>query len=101
MVTQVSGEVEVVEENRVLRAFKAVDLVVERRMVTLEWVASPVNGNFFFLVLFKISSQVYISVPIFLFWFKFQICMQTQFYVRYCKLNPWTPHHMYLPRHLL
>ena len=49
MVTQVSGEVEVVEENRVLRAFKAVDLVVERRMVTLEWVASPVNGKFSFL----------------------------------------------------
>ena len=49
MVTQVSGEVEVVEDNRVLRAFKAVDLVVERRMVTLEWVASPVNGkNFIF-----------------------------------------------------
>ena len=45
MVTQVSGEVEVVEDNRVLRAFKAVDLVVERRMVTLEWVASPVNGK--------------------------------------------------------
>ena len=52
MVTQVSGEVEVVEENRVLRAFKAVDLVVERRMVTLEWVASPVNGKFSFLVHF-------------------------------------------------
>ena len=48
MVTQVSGEVEVVEDNRVLRAFKAVDLVVERRMVTLEWVASPVNGNKFY-----------------------------------------------------
>ena len=47
MVTQVSGEVEVVEDNRVLRAFKAVDLVVERRMVTLEWVASPVNGKIY------------------------------------------------------
>ena len=56
MVTQVSGEVEVVEENRVLRAFKAVDLVVERRMVTLEWVASPVNGKFCFLFYSKISS---------------------------------------------
>ena len=60
MVTQVSGEVEVVEENRVLRAFKAVDLVVERRMVTLEWVASPVNGKFCFLFYSKISSQIYI-----------------------------------------
>ena len=56
MVTQVSGEVEVVEENRVLRAFKAVDLVVERRMVTLEWVASPVNGKFCFLLYSKFSS---------------------------------------------
>jgi cleavage and polyadenylation specificity factor subunit 3 len=31
MVSQLSGEVEVVEENRVLRAFKAVDIVVDRR----------------------------------------------------------------------
>ena len=62
MVTQVSGEVEVVEENRVLRAFKAVDLVVERRMVTLEWVASPVNGKFCFLLyvfkIFQLSSYL-------------------------------------------
>ena len=28
MVAQVSGEVEVVEENRVLRAFQAVDIVI-------------------------------------------------------------------------
>ena len=62
MVTQVSGEVEVVEENRVLRAFKAVDLVVERRMVTLEWVASPVNGKFCFLFYSKFSSQVYTCI---------------------------------------
>lgn len=30
MVAQVSGEVEVVEENRVLRAFQAVDIVIGR-----------------------------------------------------------------------
>ena len=46
MVAQVSGEVELVEENRVLRAFRAVDIVVERKMVTLEWVASPVNDMY-------------------------------------------------------
>lgn len=46
MVAQVSGEVEVVEDNRVLRAFGAVDLVIERKMVTLEWVASPVNDMY-------------------------------------------------------
>ena len=74
MVTQVSGEVEVVEENRVLRAFKAVDLVVERRMVTLEWVASPVNGKFCFLFYSKFSCHMYLY-----FWFNFRYVCRRSF----------------------
>ena len=34
------------EENRVLRAFGAVDLVVDKKMVVLEWVASPINDMY-------------------------------------------------------
>jgi len=63
MVTQVSGEVEVVEENRVLRAFKAVDLVVERRMVTLEWVASPVNDMYADAVLCAVLQAESMDTP--------------------------------------
>ena len=49
MVSQLSGEVEVVQESgdkKVIRAFGAIDIVLERRMVTLEWVASPVNDMY-------------------------------------------------------
>lgn len=76
MVTQVSGEVEVVEENRVLRAFKAVDLVVERRMVTLEWVASPVNGKFSFLVHFLKFQAKFSFIYIFGFYFRY-VCRRS------------------------
>ena len=81
MVTQVAGEVEVVRENEVLRAFKAVDLVVERRMVTLEWVASPVNDMYADAVLcavlqaesmdppaMKVSNWPKVRNPILYFW---------------------------------
>ena len=50
MVSQLGGSVEVLEEaaaaKKVIRAFGAVDVVYERRMVTLEWVASPVNDMY-------------------------------------------------------
>merc|ERR1711994_1038963 len=51
MVTQVSGEVE------------AVDLVVERRMVTLEWVASPVNDMYADAVLCAILQAESMDTP--------------------------------------
>jgi len=41
--------VEVVEstkEKRTIRAFGAVDIVSERKLITLEWIASPVNDMF-------------------------------------------------------
>ena len=52
MVSQLGGgggSVEVLEDHpakKVIRAFGAVDVVYERRMVTLEWVASPVNDMY-------------------------------------------------------
>ena len=62
-ITQVSGEVEVVEDNRVLRAFKAVDIVVDRRMVTLEWVASPVNDMYADAVLCAVLQAESMDTP--------------------------------------
>lgn len=45
-----AGEVEVVEgegdKKRVIRAFGAIDVIYEPRMVTLEWIASPCNDMF-------------------------------------------------------
>ena len=46
MVSQISGDVHTVESNaekKIIRAFEAIDIVAEKRMVTLEWVASPIN----------------------------------------------------------
>lgn len=63
MVAQVSGEVEVVEEGRVLRAFKAVDIVIDRRMVTLEWVASPVNDMYADAVLCAVIQSEAMETP--------------------------------------
>ena len=34
------------DSRKVLRAFDAIDVVYDRRMVTLEWVASPVNDMY-------------------------------------------------------
>ena len=34
------------EPRKVLRAFSAIDIIYDRRMVTLEWVASPVNDMY-------------------------------------------------------
>ena len=63
MVAQVSGEVEVVEEGKVLRAFKAIDIVVDRRMVTLEWVASPVNDMYADAVLCAVLQAESMDAP--------------------------------------
>ena len=47
---QQTGQLEAVEGDpggkQVLRAFGAVDLVLEPRLVTLEWIASPCNDMF-------------------------------------------------------
>ena len=46
LISQISGDVHTVEDNaekKIIRAFEAIDIVAEKRMVTLEWVASPIN----------------------------------------------------------
>ena len=48
-----AGEVETVEgegvggdKKQIIRAFGAIDIIYEPRMVTLEWIASPCNDMF-------------------------------------------------------
>ena len=47
---QTAGEVETVaaesEHKRIIRAFGCVDIILETRLVTLEWIASPCNDMF-------------------------------------------------------
>lgn len=49
LLSQLSGDIETVETGKdksVIRAFGAIDVIHEKRNVTLEWVASPVNDMY-------------------------------------------------------
>jgi cleavage and polyadenylation specificity factor subunit 3 len=66
MVSQISGDVHTVEssaEKKIIRAFEAVDIVVEKRMVTLEWVASPINDMYADAVLAAVLQADSIDTP--------------------------------------
>jgi len=45
LLTQVSGNVEVLEEKK-LRVFQNVELTLDNKIVTLEWIANPVNDMY-------------------------------------------------------
>ncbi|KAG8277735.1 cleavage and polyadenylation specificity factor 73-like [Homalodisca vitripennis] len=45
LLTQLTGTVEALEDKK-LRAFQAIDITLDNKMVTLEWVATPVNDMF-------------------------------------------------------
>lgn len=67
MVQQLAGEVETVEaektEKKIIRAFGAIDIVYEARMVTLEWIASPCNDMFADAVLSAILQAESVETP--------------------------------------
>ncbi|XP_066245733.1 cleavage and polyadenylation specificity factor 73 [Euwallacea similis] len=46
MLAQVCGLMETLEGDRKMRAFNSVDITIEPKMVTLEWVANPVNDMY-------------------------------------------------------
>ena len=48
---------------KIIRAFEAVDIVVEKRMVTLEWVASPINDMYADAVLSAVLQADSIDTP--------------------------------------
>jgi len=67
MVQQLAGETETVEEDKnkikIIRAFGAIDIVYEPRMVTLEWIASPCNDMFADAVLSAILQAESVETP--------------------------------------
>ncbi|KAF5272409.1 hypothetical protein FQA39_LY07877 [Lamprigera yunnana] len=46
LITQIAGLLETIEGDRKMRAFNAVDITIENKIVTLEWVANPVNDMY-------------------------------------------------------
>jgi len=66
MVSQISGDIHTVEsgaEKKIIRAFDSIDVVVEKRMVTLEWVASPINDMYADAVLSAVLQADSIDTP--------------------------------------
>ncbi len=55
--------VETDEEKKVIRAFGSVDIVCEKRMVTLEWIASPINDMYADAVLSAVLQAETIETP--------------------------------------
>ena len=48
---------------KIIRAFDSIDIVVEKRMVTLEWVASPINDMYADAVLSAVLQADSIDTP--------------------------------------
>lgn len=66
LVSQLSGDIELVEtdlDKKIIRAFGAIDIVHEKRMVTLEWIASPVNDMYADAVLSAVLQAESIEKP--------------------------------------
>ncbi len=51
------------EDKTVIRAYGSVDVVCEKRMVTLEWIASPVNDLYADAILCVILQAEGVDVP--------------------------------------
>ncbi len=51
------------EDKKVIRAFGSVDIVCEKRMVTLEWIASPINDMYADAVLAAVLQAEAIEAP--------------------------------------
>ena len=66
MVSQLSSDVKLIEsgaDKNIIRAFGGVDIVHEKRNVTLEWVASPVNDMYADAVLLAVLQAESIDKP--------------------------------------
>lgn len=71
LVQQLAGELETVEgekldKKQIFRAFGAIDIIYEPRMVTLEWIASPCNDMFADAVLSAVLQAESMECPSYL-----------------------------------
>ncbi|KAK9878570.1 hypothetical protein WA026_022640 [Henosepilachna vigintioctopunctata] len=62
-ITQVAGLLETVEEKK-LRAFNAVDILIDGKVVTLEWIANPVNDMYADAIVAAILQADLLDAPI-------------------------------------
>ncbi|KAL3285800.1 hypothetical protein HHI36_000323 [Cryptolaemus montrouzieri] len=62
-ISQVAGLLETLEEKK-LRAFNAVDILIEGKIVTLEWVANPINDMYADAIVAAILQADLLDTPI-------------------------------------
>jgi len=68
LLLQLAGELETVEgeetkKKQIFRAFKAIDIILEPKMITLEWIASPCNDMFADAVLSAVLQAECMEAP--------------------------------------
>jgi cleavage and polyadenylation specificity factor subunit 3 len=64
LITQVAGLLEPVEGDKKTRAFNAIDITIDSKIVTLEWVANPVNDMYADAIVAAILQADLLDAPI-------------------------------------
>ncbi|XP_050506835.1 cleavage and polyadenylation specificity factor 73 [Diabrotica virgifera virgifera] len=64
MLTQVAGLLEPIDGDKKLKAFNAIDITIEQKVVTLEWMANPVNDMYADSLVAAILQADLLDVPL-------------------------------------
>lgn len=63
LIQQLAGTLDIIEGDRKMRAFDAIDIIFENKVVTIEWLANPVNDMYADAVLTAILQAEVIDPP--------------------------------------
>ncbi|XP_063907199.1 cleavage and polyadenylation specificity factor 73-like [Zophobas morio] len=63
-ITQVAGLLEPIAGDKKVRAFKAIDITIENKIITLEWIANPVNDMYADAIVAAILQADLLDTPI-------------------------------------
>ncbi|KAJ8979750.1 hypothetical protein NQ317_004737 [Molorchus minor] len=64
LISQVAGLLESIEGDKKMKAFNAVDITIDHKIVTLEWVANPVNDMYADAIVAAILQADLLDIPI-------------------------------------
>ncbi|KAK9710972.1 Beta-Casp domain [Popillia japonica] len=64
LITQVAGIIETIEGDKKMRAFNAIDISVENKIISLEWVANPVNDMYADAIVAAVLQADLLDTPI-------------------------------------
>ncbi|KAI4469267.1 cleavage and polyadenylation specificity factor family member [Holotrichia oblita] len=64
LITQVAGIIETIEGDKKMRAFNAIEISVENKIISLEWVANPVNDMYADAIVAAVLQADLLDTPI-------------------------------------